>query len=118
MDRFIQQVLPVIIAIIVIILVAILRSYSRPLAAVLSTMPITIPLSLWVVYTGVGGDRAAMTEFTGALALAVLPTFGFAVTAWLAMRAGWRLAPTIVAGYTAWGAGLAIVWLARRTLGL
>lgn len=118
MARFSQQILPVIISVIVIIVVAILRSYSRPLAAVLSTMPLTIPLSLWVVYSGVGGDRAAMTEFTRALVLALLPTVGFAVTAWLAMRAGWRVAPTIAAGYATWAAGLALVWLVRRTLGL
>ena len=66
MERFIHQVLPVIISVIVIIVVAILRSTSRPLAAILSTMPLTIPLSLWVVYAGVGGDRRAMTEFARA----------------------------------------------------
>jgi hypothetical protein len=114
LDRFSQQVLPVIISVVIIIVVAVVRNYSRPMAAILSTMPLTIPLSLWVVYSGVGGDKEAMTEFTRALVLALLPTVGFAVTAWLAMRAGWRLAPTILAGYATWAVGLALVWFVRR----
>lgn len=114
MDRFIHQVLPVLISIAVIIVVAILRNTSRPLAAILSTMPLTIPLSLWVVYTGVGGDRQAMTEFTRALSLAILPTVGFTIVVWLAARAGWRLGPMLIAGYATWTVGLGLVWLARR----
>jgi len=116
-DRFTQQVLPVIISIGVIILVAVLRNYSRPLAAVLATMPLTIPLSLWVVYSGVGGDRTAMTEFTRALVLALLPTLGFTIAAWFAARAGWRFAPMLFAGYATWSLGLLLVWLMRRVLG-
>jgi hypothetical protein len=118
LERFTQQVLPVLISVAVIILVAILRTYSRPLAAVLSTMPLTIPLSLWVVYSGVGGDRAAMTEFTRALMLALLPTVGFTVAVFLAARAGWRVGPMIGVGYVVWAAGLGVVLLVRRAFGL
>lgn len=117
MDRFTHQVLPVIISVGVIIVVAILRNTSRTLAAIVSTMPITIPLSIWVVYSGVGGDRRAMTEFTRALSLAILPTVGFTLAAGLAARAGWRLVPMLAAGYVVWGAGLGAVWLVRRAAG-
>jgi hypothetical protein len=116
MDRFGQQALPVIISVLIILIVAIARSYSRTLAAVLSTMPLTIPLSLWVVYSGVGGDRSAMAQFTGALVPSILATVCFTVAVWLAARAGWRLLPMIAGGYATWVVCLGVILALRHWL--
>lgn len=116
MDRFWQQALPVIISVLIIIIVAVVRSYSRTLAAVLSTMPLTIPLSLWVVYSGVGGDRSVMAQFTGALVPSILATVCFTVAVWLAARAGWRLGPMIAGGYATWVVSLGAIMILRQWL--
>ncbi len=107
---------PVIISIMIIIAVAVVRAHSRTAAAVLATMPINVPLALWVVYSGAGGDRAIMTQFTHSMLLAIGPTVVFILVVWLAARAGWRLAPMLAVGYTAWGAGLGLTMAARHFL--
>jgi hypothetical protein len=111
-----RDVGPVIVSILIIIAVAIVRAHSRTVAAVLATMPINVPLAMWVIYSGAGGDRTTMAQFTQSMLVAIGPTVGFILVVWLAARAGWRLAPMLAAGYVAWGAGLGLTLAARHIL--
>ena len=111
-----RDVGPVIVSILIIIAVAIVRSHSRTAAAVLATMPINVPLAMWVVYSGAGGDRMIMAQFTQSMLIAIGPTVIFILVVWLAARAGWRLVPMLAAGYLAWGLGLGTVLLLRQFL--
>jgi hypothetical protein len=113
-----QRVLPVIASILIIISVAIVRQYSKALAPILATMPINIPLAMWIVYSGDPNDQAGMSQFIRDMSINMMPTLVFLVLAWLASRAGWELAPTIVLGYIGWGISLGALLLARRLLGI
>jgi hypothetical protein len=113
-----QRIVPVVASVAIIILIAVLREYSKTLAAITATMPVTAPLSLWIVYAAEGGNRTSMTTFTGSMVLGILSTVLFLVATWLSARAGWSLIPIIVAGYVAWGLGLAIMFGLRHLLGV
>jgi F0F1-type ATP synthase assembly protein I len=108
---------PVAISILVILLVAVIQRYSRTLAAITATMPLNIPLSLWIVSEAAGDDRAGVVSFMDGMLWGILPTVVFVVVAWLAVRAGWKPAPTIAAGYAAWAAAVAVFFGVRRWLG-
>ena len=101
-----RDVGPVVVSILIIIAVAVVRAHSRTAAAVLATMPINVPLAMWVIYSGAGGDRTAMAQFTQSMLVALAPTVLFIAVVWLVARAGWRLGPMLLAGYAVWGAGL------------
>ena len=111
-----RDVGPVIVSILIIIAVAVVRAHSRTAAAVLATMPINVPLAMWVVYSGVGGDRMIMAQFTQSMLIAIGPTVFFILAVWLAARAGWGLAPMLAAGYMVWGACLALTLGVRHLL--
>jgi hypothetical protein len=114
-----ERVLPVIISIAIIILVAVLRQYSRLFAAIAATMPINVPLALWIAFSAEGNSpegRANLSSFTDSLVIGLIPTFGFMLVVWLAVRAGWSLAPTLVAGYIGWGIVLGISLLIQALL--
>lgn len=113
-----QDFLPVLASILVIVLVAILEKQSKLVAAITATMPLTAPLALWIVCASVDGDRASMTEFSLGMLLGIIPTIGFLVIAWLATRAGVKLVPMILLGYSVWGIGLIVIMGLRRTLDL
>lgn len=97
-----EKILPVVVSIIVIILVAIISESSRTIAAITATMPIAIPLSIWIAYNNAGGDQEALVTFNRALIPGMFATIAFVFGAWLAARAGYRLIPTILAGYGTW----------------
>jgi hypothetical protein len=107
----------VVVSIVVIILVAVVQRYSRTLAAITATMPLNIPLSLWIVSTASGEDRAGVTQFMDGMLWGILPTVVFVIAAWLAVRAGWKVGPTIVVGYVAWAAAVAVFFSVRRWVG-
>jgi uncharacterized membrane protein (GlpM family) len=113
-----QDILPVIISIIVIITIALVEKQSKTIAALTAVMPSTAPLALWIVYSSSGGERAAMGEFTSGLILGLVPSLGFAIAAWLAVRAGMKLGPIILAGYSAWGVGTLLIAFLRNLPGL
>jgi hypothetical protein len=113
-----QTVLPVILSILIIILVAVLERHSRWIAAITATMPLGAPLALWIVYASARGETAEVSSFTQNLLLGILPTLGFLFCAWMAARAGWRLGPILVTGYAAWGAGLLLLMMIKRFIGL
>ena len=114
----IQDVLPVVLSVLIIILVAVFEKQSKLFAAITATMPLTIPLALWIVYSSSGGEKAAVNNFTQSLALSLLPTLAFAVTIWLAARAGMKLVPILFSGYAVWALGTGLLVLLRRWLGL
>lgn len=109
-----DRVLPVIVSILIIIAIAILRQYSRTLAAIIAVMPINIPLGMWIVYAGSEDSQVALTEFSEALLLNIIPTLLFMVVAWQTTRLGWGLLPTIAAGYAVWSVGLLAVFGLRQ----
>jgi hypothetical protein len=111
-----RDVGPVIVSILIIIAVAVVRAHSRTAAAILATMPINVPLAMWVVYSGVEGDRAAMTQFTQSMLIAIFPTVVFMLVVSLAARAGWRLLPMLAVGYGVWGACLGLTLGMRHLL--
>ena len=114
MNATLHDIAPVVVSITIIIVIAVVRAYSRTLAAITATMPINIMLALWIVYAGERGDQTAMVEFTGSMVIGVVATLFSVIGMWLASRAGWRVAPTIVAGYTAWGATLVLVYVIKQ----
>ncbi len=103
-----QRVLPVLVSIGIIIAIAVLRQYSRTIAAVAATMPINMPLGLWIVYSAAPNDRIALIQFTEVLMISLPATLAFATVAWITSRAGWGVAPIIIAGYVGWGITLLI----------
>lgn len=112
------KILPVIVSIGIIIAIAILREYSRTFAAIAAVMPINIPLGMWIVTAGEENAQAALTEFSSALLLNIVPTIGFMIVAWQMTRAGYGLIPTIIGGYLLWGVLLLVVFGLRHWLGL
>lgn len=108
-----ERLLPVIVSIGVIIAVAILREYSRNFAAVAAVMPLNIPLGMWIVYAGAENRQEAITDFSNALLVNIIPTLIFLLIAWQGARAGWGLLPVIISGYAGWGITLAFVFFLR-----
>lgn len=109
--------LPVIVSIIIILLIAVLRQYSKTLSAIVATMPVNIPLGMWIIYAGEEDGQQALTEFSEALLLNIIPTIMFMLVAWQTTKLGWELLPTVGAGYVVWGIGLLGVLFIRQQLG-
>ena len=63
------------------------------------------------------GPRDRLAVSLG-LMLGLLPTMAFLVTVWLAARAGMKLVPMIMLGYSVWAIGALILYLLRNTLGM
>jgi len=116
MSATLRQILPVGISIVIILIVAVLRNYSKTLAAIFATRPINLPLSLWIIASADGSDNAAMSVYAEKLVVGLFPTMAFIIVAWLAMRAGWSVAPAIVVGYVGWGVLLGLLILVRGGL--
>ena len=112
-----QQVVPVVASILTIIVIAAVRVYSKTLAAITATMPVTIPLALWIVYADSNGDQTTVVQFVEALSITVVANLFFVLAMWLAARAGWRLAPLVLAGYFAWSIALALMMGINHLLG-
>lgn len=113
-----QDIVPVVLSIVVIILVAVLEKQSKLFAALTATMPLTAPLALWIVYSSNAGEKTAVENFSLSLMLGLLPTIAFLITVWFAARAGMKLVPMILTGYSVWGVGALILYLLRNTLGI
>lgn len=112
-----QDVTPVLISILVIILVAVLQRQSKLFAAITATMPLNIVLAMWIVYAATDGDQEQMKQFNLSLLMGGLPTVGFLVAAWLGARAGLKLLPLLLLGYSTWGIGLLLITTLRRVWG-
>ncbi len=112
-----DKVLPVVVSIVIIIGIALLRETSKPLAGILATMPINVPLALWIVYSAEAGRGEAVTQFTDAMLIGIVPTVVFIAVVWAGVRAGWGLWALIGAGYGGWLLTLGAVVLARRLWG-
>ena len=108
-----SRVAPVLISIGIIILIAIVRQYSKTFAAIAATMPLNIPLGMWIVYSGSEDRQAAMTEFSQAAAMNIIPTLVFLIVAWQLSKAGYSVIPTIVIGYITWAICLGLIFLIR-----
>jgi hypothetical protein len=113
-----QEISRILVAWAVIVAVALLQKQSKLIAAITATMPVNIPLAMWILYSSAGGDGASIKEFTRSLVVGIFPTVGFLVAVWLAARADLKLGPTLLAGYAVWGAGVLIVMLLQKRLGL
>jgi hypothetical protein len=113
-----QDIIPVVLSIVVIILVAILEKQSKLFAAITATMPLAIPLALWIVYSSNDGDKETVSQFSLSLLLSFLPTLAFVIAIWFAARAGMKLVPMILTGYSVWGVGALILYLLRNALGI
>jgi len=113
-----QDILPVLLSILIIILVAVLEKQSRLFAALTATMPLAAPLALWIVYSSNSGDKEAVSQFSLSLLLGLIPTLAFLFMVWLAARAGMKLAPILLSGYSIWAIGATILYLLRNTLGI
>ena len=114
----IQNILPVVASIAIIILVAIIEKQSKFVAAITVVMPIAAPLSLWIVYAANDGDRQVMIDFSQGMLIGILPTLGFLLAAWLGSRAGLKLIPMILMGYSVWGVGVGLTFLVKKALGV
>ncbi len=112
-----QDILPVLLSIAVIILVAVLEKQSKFAAAITATMPIGATLAIWIVYSANRGDQQTMQDFSVGLLVGIIPTIGFLFAAWFAFRAGMKLLPMLLVGYTVWGTLIGVMILIRRSLG-
>lgn len=112
-----QRIIPVIVSILLIIVVAILRQYSKALAAVLVTMPLNVTLGLWIIFSGGDNDQVVHVDFARNLLVNIFPTVIFLIVVFIVVRAGWSLAPTLFAGYLAWGISLLLLLGLRQMLG-
>ena len=113
-----QDILSVVISVIIIIAVAILQKQSKVVAALISTMPIRAGLAIWIVYAAVDGNKKDITQFSLSVAYSLIPTFLFAVAAWLAARAGMKLGVILLSGFSTWAFFSGTIFLARKFLGL
>lgn len=111
------KVLPVIASIFIIIAIAILRELSPRFAAIVAVMPINVPLGMWILVAGREDAQQALTEFTEALFINIIPSLFFMVVAWQMSRAGYGLVPTIAAGYAVWAIGLLIIFALQAQFG-
>jgi hypothetical protein len=114
-----ERVLPVLISIGIIVLVALLRQYSRLFAAIAATMPINVPLALWIAFSAEENNaegRAHLMSFTDSLVIGIIPSLGFMLVVWLAVRAGWGIAQTLAAGYIGWALVLGVSLLVQAHL--
>jgi hypothetical protein len=111
-----SRVAPVLISIGIIILIAIVRQYSKTFAAIAATMPLNIPLGMWIVYSGSEDRQAAITEFSQAAAMNIIPTLVFLIVAWQLSKVGYSIIPTIMLGYLAWAICLGFIFLLRVLL--
>jgi hypothetical protein len=110
-----ERILPVMISIGIIITVAILRDYSKTLAAITATMPINVVLAMWIVFSS-EPDQTARIAFSQGLLIGIIPTVLFLIVAWMLIRSGWALLPTLIGGYAAWGLLMGIILFMRRGL--
>lgn len=113
----IEKVIPVVISIIVIIAVAIISEYSKTLAAITAVMPIGIPLGMWVAVAGQEKPDEFLSEFSGLIAINMIPTLCFIGAAWFIARSGYSLWPTIIGGYVVWAITLIVLLLVRQMFG-
>jgi hypothetical protein len=113
-----QDILPVLASIIIIILVAVIEKQSKFAAAITAVMPIGATLALWIVYSSNEGDLPTMDKFGQGLLIGILPTLGFLIVTWLAVRAGLKLMPVLLIGYAVWGFGVGLTFLVRRLVGI
>ncbi len=113
-----QDILSVLISVVIIIAVAVLQKQSKVIAALISTMPVRAGLAIWIVYAATNGNKEDVTQFSLSVAYSLIPTFLFAVSAWLAARAGMKLGGILFSGYTTWALVAGIIFLARKFLGL
>ena len=113
-----QDIIPVVLSIVVIILVAVLEKQSKLFAALTATMPLAAPLALWIVYSANAGDKQVVSQFSFSMLLGLFPTLAFLIMVWLTARAGMKLGPIIISGYSVWGIGALILYLLRNTLGI
>ena len=110
--------MPVVVSILITLLIAVLQRQSRVVAAVTATMPVNITLGLWIVYASSEGDQETLIRFSQGLVTGIIPTLFFLAAIYIATRAGLRLVPMLLVGYTVWALALAAVMAARRFLGI
>jgi uncharacterized membrane protein (GlpM family) len=96
----------------------VLEKQSKFAAAITATMPIGATLAIWIVYAANSGDQQTMRDFSVSLLTGIIPTLGFLFAAWFSFRAGLKLLPMLLVGYTVWGILLGLVIVLRRSLGL
>ena len=113
-----NEILPVIISILIIIAVALLQKQSKLVAALISTTPIRIALAMWIVYASVNGNKNEITRFNQSVLISLIPTFLFALAAWIAARNGMKIGWILLSGYASWAVGAGAVYLLRQTLGI
>lgn len=107
-----------VLSIVVIILVAVLEKQNKFAAAITATMPIGATLAIWIVYSANSGDQQTMKDFSVGLLMGIIPSLGFLFAAFFSFRAGLKLLPMLLVGYSVWGVLLGIIILTRRSLGL
>ena len=113
-----QTILPVLASIVIIILVAVVERQSKFAAAITAVMPIGATLALWIVYSSNEGDPQTMDQFGQGLLIGILPTLGFLIVTWLVARAGMKLVPMLLIGYSVWGIGVGLTFLIRKVIGV
>ena len=73
-------------------------------------------MSLWIIYGMDNTNQTAVVSFASSLLIGIFPTVVFIIVAWLALRAGWSLLPTLGAGYLSWAILLAVLLIIRGGL--
>ena len=98
-----QKILPVATSILVILAVAVLRDRSKVLATLFATMPINMPLALWVLASGSDATSSTLAEYARLFFISLIPGLIWLAVVYIALRGGWSLPGSLLAGYVVWG---------------
>ena len=101
------------IAWLIIAAVALIQERSRVLAGILAAMPLSIPLAMWIVYAETR-DLGQTAQFTRSVFLALIPSLGFVLAAWLLLARRVPFGWSLLGGYAVW-LGMLLIW---RWLGI
>ncbi|WP_376790250.1 hypothetical protein [Thermoflexus sp.] len=93
--------------------VAIIQERSRVLAGIMAAMPLSIPLAMWIVYAETR-DLGQTAHFTRSTFLALIPSLGFVLAAWLLLARRVPFGWSLLGGYGVW-LGMLLIW---RWLGI
>ncbi|GAB1422525.1 hypothetical protein MASR2M15_27590 [Anaerolineales bacterium] len=107
------KILPVLVSIVVIIGIAIVSTASTATAALFATIPTKIPISLWIVAsTGGNEDPEVLASYMGSVFFGLLSALTFRAVAYLCLRSGIKLMPSMIISYIAYFVVFGIIsWL-------
>jgi hypothetical protein len=110
MLAILEKLLPTFISISLLLAITLLKDRSKAIASVLAIAPVNIVLALIILYGKFNGDSHALAPVLRNMAVGILGTLLWLVTAFLILRAGITLWVAIPAGYAVFACWVWLVW--------